>query len=951
MLSRRSLRALTLVALTLAIVTGLLPVPVSFPPAAAAASIDPAVLEVLAASGDGQGSFIVVFEDRADLSRARTIEDWDARGQYVMERLQAVAERSQREVRAQLAARSLPGRVTRWQSFWIANVITVTGDREAAEALARAPGVLSIASEMKIDPPEPPATVQAAPEADLTWGIEKIGADQVWTSYGKKGEGMVIGVVDTGVQWDHSALKGSYRGWNGSVADHDYSWWDPAAFCAGGNPCDTHGHGTHTTGISAGGNSPAQGPIGVAPGAKWIHAAGCCASNASLLSSLQWMAAPTRRDGTAADPSKRPNVVNNSWGGPGGSKIFYDAIESLRAAGIVPVFSAGNNGSACGTLGSPGDNTNAFNVGSTAASDGISSFSSRGPNPFTGAPGPEVSAPGDNIYSSLNNGGYTIMSGTSMAAPHVAGAVALLMSVEPDLVGKVGQVEEFLRRTGVQLTAAQTCGGVPGSQIPNSTFGWGRIDVKAAVSLALNAGTLSGTVTGTGGSPVAGATVAITRVGKTLTQPTDASGNYSFTIGAGSYDINVKAFGYNNATAAAVSVTKDAVTDRDLALASASVGTITGSVLEGGDPSKPVAGALVQLLPALTGMTGTTVSNGTYTLNNVPFGAYTVRMTSPGYATLSSSVSVDGAETANFSPAAVPDYVVGDGGDTCSVEYNWIDATSGTVRDLADDANVNVTLPWSFSFYGNSYSSVYVSSNGFVSFAQGYNTWHGIVPFEGTPNNQIIGLGDDLNPEGGTQGKVYTKDLGDGRFVIQYDQVQHWKSGDPETFQIILYKNDGTILVQYKKVSWPDYANAGIENADGSRGILYSHANNPLLFEGLAVKYTPFAGKAPACVAATTPTVSIAKDATTAVLTWQHVLPNTKYEVWRSASPYFEPPGAGTQVGALPATQGAMSFTDPGTIGSPAGNHFWLVRGWLNGAASGPSNRVGEFDFSLAKGN
>jgi hypothetical protein len=208
-----------------------------------------------------------------------------------------------------------------------------------------------------------------------------------------------------------------------------------------------------------------------------------------------------------------------------------------------------------------------------------------------------------------------------------------------------------------------------------------------------------------------------------------------------------------------------------------------------------------------------------------------------------------------------------------------------------------------------------------------------------------------LNPEGGTQGKIYSKDLGNGRFVVQYDQVQHWKSGDPETFQIILNKDDGTILVQYKTVSWPDYANAGIENADGSRGILYSYANNLPLYDGLTVLYTPFTGKPPVCSPAAAPTVSIAKNAAAAELSWQHLAPNTQYEVWRSASPYFAPPGEGTQVAAPDATSGTMTYSDADTIGDPAENHFWLVRGWLNGGASGPSNRVGEFDYSLVKGD
>lgn len=947
---RRTSRTILFALLSAALLIAALLLPAAAQPTAYAEGVDPAVYDALAAAPDGQAKFIVFFTDRADLSDAEGISDWSERGRVVMERLRAVAGRSQADVLARLAARTIPGRITAYQPFWIANVITVTGDRASAEELARMPGVAEILPEMKLDAPEPPQAA-SAPEADYTWGIEKIGADQVWSTYSVKGENTVIGLVDTGVQWDHIALKGQYRGWNGSTANHNYSWWDPAHVCGafGTPPCDNNGHGTHTTGISAGGNSALQGPIGVAPGAKWINAAGCCTSNDSLLSSLQWMAAPTDLYGNGADPNKRPNVVNNSWGGPGGSKIFFDVISNLRAAGIVPVFSAGNSGAeGCGSLGSPSDNTVSFSVGSTTSSDAISSFSSRGSNPFTGLPGPEVSAPGDNIYSSVPTNSYSIYSGTSMAAPHVAGSVALIMSAEPALVGQVDQVEELLRKTAVKLTSSQTCGGVAGSQTPNSTFGWGRINVKAAVDFVWHAGALSGAVTDTGtGLPIAGATVSITRNTFTLTQKTGADGSYSFVAGAGAYDVKAEAFGYTTQTVSGAVVSQDATTTRNFALGALSTGSISGTVLQS-VTSTPVEGATISLVGS--NLTAVTAADGAYTLANVPFGAYTARMTAPGYQTLTAAVTVTGPETLNFAPGAVADYLVGDGGDTCSVDYAWIDATSGTATNLDDDASASVTLSPGFTFYGNLYTTLYFSSNGFVSFGQGYNKWHGIVPFEGAPNNQIIGMGDDLNPALGAQGHIYTKDLGDGRFVVEYDQVQHWASGFPETFEIILNRNDGTILVQYHTVSWPDFSNAGIENADGSRGILYAYGLPTPLKDGLAVKYTPFSGTPPACAPAVAPDLSITKNGTAADLTWQHLVPNTSYQVWRSELPYFLPPGEGALVQTLAATPGAMTYGDANTIGDPLANHFWVVRGVLAGGASGPSNRVGEFDFNLTAG-
>ena len=578
---RRTSRTILIGLLSAALLaTALLPAAVQ--PAAHAAArpaggVEPAVYDALAAAPDGQAAFIVLFHDRADLAGAAKTGDWDARGRAVVAQLQAAAARSQRGVLARLAARTLSGQVTAYRPFWIANVIIVTGDRAAVEALAAMPGVAAILPEMKLDEPEQPdrrpAEAAAAPAAAVdavTYGIDMINADDVWNSYGVAGEGVVAGLVDTGVQWDHPALQAHYRGWDAETgtADHNYNWWDPANFCgaagtSSSSPCDWHGHGTHTTGTTTGGADGEA--IGVAPGARWIHAAGCCASNASLLSSLEWMLAPTDLTGANPDPDKRPHVVNNSWGGSGGSPIFYRRHRSAAAAGIVPVFSAGNSGGACGTLGSPGDNLVAFNVGAVSATDAIASWSSRGSNPFNGLTDPDVTAPGVSVRSSYPADRYVDMSGTSMAAPHVAGAVALILSAEPDLVGKVDQIEELLRRTAAPpATTSQTCGGVAGTEVPNNTSGWGRIDVKAAVDFVWQAGTLAGVVTGadTGRplAPVAGATVAIARLGKTLTQQTAADGSYSFTAGAGSYDISVNAFGYGSATAAAVSVARDAVT-------------------------------------------------------------------------------------------------------------------------------------------------------------------------------------------------------------------------------------------------------------------------------------------------------------------------------------------------------------------------------------------------------
>ena len=925
-------------------------------------NVDSGVYQALNAAPGGEATFVVYFKARANLEPARKINDWDQRGQYVVEQLQETARTSQANLLDKLNRGVIPGRVSHYRSFWIANVVFVTGDRTAAEAIARLPEVDRVLPAAKVYPPEPPVEISAddASDLDFSWGIEKIGADQVWSTYGATGQGIVAGLVDTGVQWDHPALKDQYRGWNGTTADHNYNWYDPANLCGNGGqvPCDDNGHGTHTTGTVAGGDSgsPLYGDIGVAPGAKWIHALGCCPDSETLMAAMQWMLAPTDLNGDNPDSSKRPQVVNNSWGGPGGRTYYQDAIDSWRAAGIVPVFSAGNEGGECGTLGSPGDNVVSYNVGATNSSDGIASFSSRGPNPFTGRPGPEVSAPGESIGSSYPTDSYTIMSGTSMAAPHVTGAVAVLLSAEPDLIGQVDMIEEIFRATSVHLTSSQTCGGVPGTDIPNNTFGWGRIDLLAAVEMAINAGTISGTVTDAGtGTGIANAKVFITRNGYTFMQRTDDAGNYSFTIGSGAYDIHAEAFGYSDSAPASISVAQDATTTQNIPLTALATDDVSGVVLENSAAAPAIENADVALVEDFTTyITDTTTSAGNYILSSVPHGDRVLEVSARGYANAKTTVTVSGPTTQDFDLDPAPDYLVGDGGDSCSADYAWIDATDGTAHNLDDDANENTTLPFTFTYYGNSYSDIYLSSNGFVSFGAGYDRINGIIPFEGPPNNAIYALALDLNPDNGAQGKIYTKDLGDGRFVIEYYQVQHWPDGDPETFEIILDNNDGSIIVQYDTVSNPADSLVGVENADGSRGFLYSSDNNPPITAGLALKFTPFSGQPPVCETAKAPdTLSIEiNDTTNALLRWQHIDPNTAYEVWRDTSPYFDPAASeGQLLSTEPATPGEMTYLDSGAVGIYTENHYYVVRGVYDNAPSAPSNRVGEFDFQLIPGS
>jgi subtilisin family serine protease len=187
-------------------------------------------------------------------------------------------------------------------------------------------------------------------------------------------------------------------------------------------------------------------------------------------------------------------VINNSWSCPLSEgctdpNVLLSVVEAVRAAGILTTHSAGNSGSNCNTVNTPAAIYQAsFTVGATSSSDTIASFSSRGPVTTDGSNRlkPDVVAPGSGILSSIKGGGYGGLSGTSMAAPHVAGLAALLISMEPSLRGNVDELETLIERTALPRTTAQTCGGVPGSNIPNNTYGWGRVDALRAAGRLLN---------------------------------------------------------------------------------------------------------------------------------------------------------------------------------------------------------------------------------------------------------------------------------------------------------------------------------------------------------------------------------------------------------------------------------------------------------------------------------
>ncbi|TDR19357.1 S8 family serine peptidase [Marinicella litoralis] len=407
--------------------------------------------------------------------------------------LKQTAKETQKPIIEYLTANNIP-----YRSYWISNDLLITAKSGEITALLARKEIKKAFSNapIQLNLPAPNKQTIQTPTA-IEWNVSMVNAPQVWSNYGVTGENIIIAGQDTGYQWNHPALLDRYRGWDGQSADHNYNWHDsidsPQVSC-GNAPCDDHGHGSHTMGTMIG-DDGATNQIGVAPGAQWIGCRNMDVGNGtptSYAECFQWFLEPTDLNGQNPDSNYAPHIINNSWGCPGfegctDPLVLRDTVNNVVAAGILVVSSAGNSGSACNTITTPAAiYDKSLTVGSTTSSDLISGFSSRGGVVVDGVEliKPNLSAPGSSVRSANNNSGYTTFSGTSMASPNVAAVAALVMSANPSLAGKPELVKKVLERTSVPKTSTQTCNGVPGSTIPNNTFGWGRIDALQAVDFA-----------------------------------------------------------------------------------------------------------------------------------------------------------------------------------------------------------------------------------------------------------------------------------------------------------------------------------------------------------------------------------------------------------------------------------------------------------------------------------
>jgi bacillopeptidase F len=435
---------------------------------------------------------LVVLHEQLDVQRLdRNLESGNAtrwmRHFRVVTDAQAVANRTQPAVLALINAQPA-GAVADVQPFWILNGIGLRATPAALLAIAAHPAVRVVddgdAPIELIRPVGPvipsPGILAAVPEP----GLLDIKADFLW-NLGILGQGRIVSSLDTGVEGTHPAYRTRWRGFGGAVPVAQ-CWHSPTLRAP--QPADSNGHGTHTMGTMCGDDGGAN-RVGMAPQAQWIASDSIAGSNLGqialdAIAGFQWSADPDRNPLTVHDV---PDASSNSWGfspffhGVAACDAqFWAAIDVCDAAGCAVVFAAGNEGArGAVSLRTPSDRatseTNCFSVGALlAGSTAIAGFSSRGPS---GCPGaaikPEVSARGDNVRSSTRGATYGLLSGTSMACPHVAGAVALLRQVDPNLSSS--KVKEYLFAGCDDL-------GTTGN---DNTFGAGRINLQTSYNRIL----------------------------------------------------------------------------------------------------------------------------------------------------------------------------------------------------------------------------------------------------------------------------------------------------------------------------------------------------------------------------------------------------------------------------------------------------------------------------------
>lgn len=404
------------------------------------------------ASADESFHILVAMKDQPSLSDIKA----DMRGDEESVRVEAIqtlknkAEESQHFIKGMCEGRN--SGVSNFRSFWIANMCSMNATPAVIRDLALLPEV----AEIYLD--EEQTFIQYFPGTEqmrAAWGLDKIGSKNV-NAKGFKGNGIIVAVIDTGVNYRHQDLAGRVlQGKDCVNNDNDAD--------------DDHGHGSHCAGTIAGTT------YGVAPEATIVPVKVLSGSGSGT---WEGVAAGVQYVADYNVNGKRIDIASMSLGGgPPIQPVLKTAFENAKNAGIIFAVAAGNSGPGKSTIGTPGDLTFVTSVGATDISDKIASFSSRGPVTAYGTPytKPDVSAPGVNITSCWIGGttASNTISGTSMATPHVAGLMALILNAKGKM--SADRVREILETTAIDM----------GDAGKDNTFGSGRVRAVEATESAL----------------------------------------------------------------------------------------------------------------------------------------------------------------------------------------------------------------------------------------------------------------------------------------------------------------------------------------------------------------------------------------------------------------------------------------------------------------------------------
>ena len=414
------------------------------------------------------------------------------------------------------------------EQFWIANAVLAEVDTDEVniERVTEIKGVDRAHANFELSVPENLQQERASADDvrsasyNTTYGLDQINATEVWDEYNTMGEGVGVAVLDTGVDPDHPDID----------IDPDNFVEATEDGVENVDPYDSSDHGTHVSGTVVGGNASGE-YIGVAPEATLYHGLvipGGGGSFAQVANGMEWAANESGVD-----------VVSMSLGATGYYTEMIEPTQNIEAAGKVLVSSAGNSGA--GSSGSPGNVYETIAAGASNEDGGIASFSS-GEEVDTeadwgdAAPSdwpdtyvvPDYAAPGVAVNSAQPGGGYQELSGTSMAAPHISGAYALMLSA-------AGDIDKSTATEALTETA-----WAPAEDPDPTRYGDGIIDIKAATDMVALEQEVTGTVTNADGAAIEGATVSSDQGFQTTT---NADGEYTLLAETGNVTVTADAFG------------------------------------------------------------------------------------------------------------------------------------------------------------------------------------------------------------------------------------------------------------------------------------------------------------------------------------------------------------------------------------------------------------------------